>query len=453
MINLAVLGLSADVPLVVGVSGGADSLALLHLLRGTGTPLVVCHFNHRLRLEADAEAAHVAGIAALLGLPFLTDSGDVAAYAARHSLSIEEAARKLRYNFLFRAAREQGAQAVAVAHTADDQVETVLMHFLRGAGLSGLKGMTPLTILSEFDAHIPLVRPMLNLWRHETEAVCREAGLEFVTDPSNADTTYFRNRLRHNLLPLLAGYNPQIKTALWRTSQALQGDFDALTHFVDAMWGAAVREHGPGYIAFDLPVLRNATDGLRRNLIRRAAFMLRPSLRDVDFDALTRAARLGSGDFTGGLYTLTEDETLYLAAYEADLPCAHFPQVEAERPLAEGENDLGGGWALTCERVPAPQLPHADPFSAYMAADLAESPLRVRPVRAGDRFEPLGMPGQTVKLSDLFVNLKIPKRARKKWPLVCAGESIVWVAGLRLAHRWRITEATQQAWKLHLRKV
>lgn len=453
MISLAALGLSADVPLVVGVSGGADSLALLHLLRGTGTPLVVCHFNHRLRPESDAEEAHVAGIATRLKLPFLSHSADVAAHAAQNGLSTEEAARKLRYGFLFWAAREQGAQAVAVAHTADDQAETVLMHFLRGAGLSGLKGMTPLTILPEFDARIPLIRPILHLWRHETEAVCHDAGLEFVTDPSNADTAYFRNRLRHNLLPLLATYNPQIKTALWRTSQALQGDFDTLARFVDAMWGAAVREHGPGYVAFDLPVLRNAPDGVRRNLFRRAAFMLRPSLRDVDFDALTRAARLGSGDFTGGLYTLTEDETLYLAAYEADLPRAHFPQVEAERPLVEGENVLGSGWVLTCERMPAPQSPYADPFTAYITADLAESRLRVRPLRVGERFEPLGMPGQTVKLSDLFVNLKIPKRARKKWPLVCAGESIAWVAGLRLAHRWRITETTQQAWKLHLRKM
>ncbi|MEJ5223279.1 MAG: tRNA lysidine(34) synthetase TilS [Anaerolineales bacterium] len=454
MIDLAALGLNADAPLVVGVSGGADSLALLHLLRETNLPLWVCHFNHRLRPQADAEAAHVAAIAARLGLPFLTNSAEVAAYAAQHSLSIEEAARKLRYTFLFRAARAQGAQAVAVAHTADDQVETVLMHFLRGAGLSGLKGMTPRTILPEFDAEIPLVRPILHLWRHETEAICHAAGLDFVTDPSNADTTYFRNRLRHELLPLLAAYNPQIKSALWRTSQALQGDFDALTRFVDALWGAAVREHGPGYVAFDLPVLRNAPDGMRRNLLRRAAFLLRPTLRDVDFDALSRAARLHSGDFTGGLYTLAEDETFYLAAYEADLPRAHFPQVEGERPLTEGENALSSGWVLTCERTPVPQPPiSGDPFTAYLAADLAEAGLRVRPFRPGDRFEPLGMPGQTVKLSDLFVNLKIPKRARARWPLVCVGESIAWVAGLRLAHPWRITETTRQAWKLYLRKV
>lgn len=453
MIDLAPFGLKADSPLAVGVSGGADSLALLHLLRGTGHPLLVCHFNHRLRPEADSEAAHVQSLAAGMGLPFLSDAADVAAHAKAKRLSTEEAARKLRYRFLFRVARTHGAQAVAVAHTADDQVETVLMHFLRGAGLGGLKGMTPLTILPEFDAQIALIRPILHLWRRETEAICRDAGLDFVIDPSNADSAYLRNRLRHELLPLLAGYNPQIKAALWRTSQALQSDFDALTRLVDSLWDAAVREHGPGYVAFDLPTLRSAADGVRGNLIRRAACALRPGLRDVDFDALRRASTLRAGDFTGRLYTLVEGDTFYLAAYEAELPTAHFPQVDEERALVEGANDLGGGWILTCERAPAPGSLVTDPFSAYLAVNLTATPLRVRPFCAGDRLEPLGMPGKTVKISDVFINLKIPKRVRKKWPLVCAGDVVAWAPGLRMSEAFAVRGAAQTALKLRLVKL
>lgn len=453
MIDLSHLGLPPNARLAVGVSGGADSLALLTLLHQSGYPLLVCHFNHRLRPEADFEAAHVQATAANMGLPFITESEDVAVYAHQNGLSIEEAARKLRYHFLFRAARTHHAQAVAVAHTADDQVETVLMHFLRGAGLSGLKGMTARTILPEFDPTLPLIRPLLHLWRSDTEAICRQHGLSFVSDPSNTDTTYFRNRLRHQLLPLLSQYNPQVKAAILRTAHALQGDFDALAGLLDSLWAQAVHESGPGYVAFNLPVLRNAAPGVRRNLIRRAAFLLRPTLRDVDFETLQRASSLQSGDFTGGLYTLNEGETFYLADRAANLPLAQFPQVESERDIPPGTTPLAHGWLLTCERVPAPHPPPPDPFTAYLDAHLVESRLRVRPFRPGDRFEPLGMPGKTVKLSDLFVNLKIPKRARQRWPLVCVGDEIAWVAGLRLAHPWRIAENTQYALKLMLRKM
>jgi tRNA(Ile)-lysidine synthase len=164
-------------PVLAGISGGPDSLCLLDVLRAAGYPVIVAHFNHKLRPEADRESASVSGRARTLGLPFVTDSADVRAYAEANSLSLEEAARTLRYRFLFAAARERGAQAVAVGHTADDQVETVLMHFLRGAGLAGLKGMETLTLLPVFDPQIPLVRPLLTLRRADTEDWCRAHGL------------------------------------------------------------------------------------------------------------------------------------------------------------------------------------------------------------------------------------------------------------------------------------
>ena len=151
-------------------------------------------------------------------LPFVSESADVRGYAEEHKLSLEEAARMLRYRFLFAQARAHRAGAVAVGHTADDQVETILMHFLRGAGLAGLKGMAGRTLLPEFDREIPLVRPILHLWRHETEAYCREHDLQPVHDPSNTDETYFRNRLRHSLIPELEKYNPRFKETLLRTA-------------------------------------------------------------------------------------------------------------------------------------------------------------------------------------------------------------------------------------------
>src|SRR3989304_574736 len=148
-------------PIVVAVSGGPDSLCLMDILRRAGYRLIVAHFNHKLRENSDIEANTVEQMAGRLGPPPIIESGDVRAYADEKKLSIEDAARTLRYRFLFMQARQHAAQAVAVGHTADDQVETVLMHFLRGAGLTGLKGMSYRTILGQFDKQIPVVRPLL----------------------------------------------------------------------------------------------------------------------------------------------------------------------------------------------------------------------------------------------------------------------------------------------------
>lgn len=451
------LGLEPGRMLVVGVSGGPDSLALLHYLHGIPYPLLVASFNHRLRPEAEADVAFVQQVAAELGLPFLTDSADVAAYAETEGLSLEEAARELRYRFLFRAARQAGAQAVAVGHTADDQAETVLMHFLRGAGLSGLKGMPPRILLPIFDAEIPLVRPLLDWTRAETEAYCRKHGLTPRIDATNTDTTYFRNRLRHELLPELERYNPQIRPALAKTSLALQGDYDLLNELVEAAWQKTVSQAGSGFVEFERKQLESLSPALRKNLFRKAAFLLKPGLRDVDFDALERAATLKPVDLAGGLKTIVEGAKLYLTEAESTLPVS-FPQVSEQSSVISGRLELGNGWILNCEQ--STDNPHAgagwslniDHWSAYFDADLTEDKLQVRPVHAGDRFEPLGMPHQTVKLSDLFVNLKIPKRLRKKWPVLSVEDEIAWVVGLRMAEPFKVTEKTRRVLKIEIKK-
>ncbi len=452
-------GLDPALPIVAGVSGGPDSLCLLDVLRRAGYRLIVAHFDHRLRPGSVNEAAAVAALADSLGLDFVTDSADVAAHAASEGLSLEQAARALRYRFLFAAARRQNAQAVAVGHTADDQAETVLMHFLRGAGLAGLKGMTWRTLLPSFDPLIPLVRPLLGMRRAETEAYCREHNLQPLVDPSNTDTAYFRNRLRHELIPLLETYNPRFRQALARTAAALQGDDELLAEVIEAAWQRALHARGEGFVAFDRAALNEMSLPLRRNLFRRAAATLRPGLGEPDFSALARAAALRPADLTGGLRLFIEGPLLYLAACEADLPMADYPQVEGPRPLDEPETDLGHGWVLTLERAarqdePAAEWgPPADPWTAWLDAEAVGAALSVRPRRPGDRFRPLGMGGQAVRLQDFFVNVKLPRRARPRWPLVCAGEDIVWVPGFRPAHPARVTDETRQVLKLRLYRM
>lgn len=469
-INLSPFNFSTFQPILVAVSGGPDSLTLLHLLSASGYPLVCATFNHRLRLEAVDEVAYVRQVAEGLGIVFVTDSADVAAYAEAEGLSMEEAARTLRYRFLFREARKAGAQAVLTGHTADDQAETVLMHFLRGAGLSGLKGMPPRVVLSAFDVEIPLVRPLLGWHRADTEAYCHEHNLSPIHDPTNTDTTYFRNRLRHELLPALESYNPRIRHTLARTALALQGDEALLAELLDAAWQKSVLEQGAGFICFSHAALEGSSVALRRNLFRRAAFTLRPSLRDLDFAALERAASLEAVDLAGGLRLFPEGEKIYLAAYEADLPFAEWPQVSEQFSVSsyqlsaisnqlsvKNEYLLNEGWLLTCESLSLDDTEHwplnTDPYTAWLDADLTGDKLRVRTVRAGDRFQPLSMSGASVKLQDFFVNVKLPKRARAKWPLVCVEDEIAWVAGLRLAHPFRVTEKTRQVLVLQMKRL
>ena len=190
-------GLTKDRPIIAGISGGPDSLCLLSILREAGYRVIVAHFNHKLRSDADADANAVEQAASRMNFASVIESGDVREYASMEKFSLEEAARNMRYRFLMEQARRSKAQAVAVGHTADDQVETVLMHFIRGAGLAGLKGMTYRTILPAFDNEIPIVRPLLDAWREETVVYCASHGLHPRYDPSNDSLDFFRNRIRN----------------------------------------------------------------------------------------------------------------------------------------------------------------------------------------------------------------------------------------------------------------
>ena len=463
-------GLDPARPVLVGVSGGPDSLCLLGILQEAGYAVIVAHFNHQLRPEADLEAAAVSTRADQLGLPFVSDSADVRHYAEKQSISIEEAARTLRYRFLFAAARKHAAQAVAVGHTADDQVETVLMHFLRGAGLPGLKGMEYRTFLPVFDPQIPIVRPLLSLWRSETESYCRTHKLEPHFDASNTDQVYFRNRLRHALIPELEKYNPRFKESVLRTTQALQSDYTALLEVLEEAWKNTLVETGVGWVAFDQPGLAKLSAGLRRNLIRRAAESLRPESRDFGFDVLERAAAFAESststqiDFINGLYLFSEKGKIYLAAYEAVLPFLQWPQVGEQSAISlqlslnrEQILELGNGWSLSVTEQPLEGdswMLNDDNWSAWLDADrLPAGNLVIRPRRPRDVFSPLGMPGQTIKVQDFYINVKIPRRARLQWPLVCAGEQIVWVVGYRIANPLRITEKTKRSLHLEIKRI
>jgi tRNA(Ile)-lysidine synthase len=457
-------GLSHDYPVVAGISGGPDSLCLMSVLRKTGYRVIVAHFNHKLRPDADADANIVEQTAARLNLASVIESGDVRAYADEEKLSIEEAARILRYRFLMEQAHRFKAQAVAVGHTADDQVETVLMHFLRGAGLAGLKGMNYRTIIRVFDPEIPIVRPLLDTWREGTIVYCAANGFRPRHDPSNASLDFFRNRLRHLLIPTLESYNPRFREVIWRTSRSLTGDHEILSAVLDEVWKACTVEENADFITFDEAALANQPVALQRNLVRRAIERLHPDEVDVNYATLERASNFISDhdekrrirvDLTGGVHLLREGALIYVVASKVSLPIERWPQMPDESNTISlkipGQVTLSGGWKLNCERwnIASLALEQAhvnnDPFQAWVDANGISDALELRVRQDGDRFEPLGMDGHEVKISDFFINVKLPQRARDRWPLLCVGEKVVWVPGYRPAHPFRLTESTRQA--------
>lgn len=451
-------GLVKNRLIIVGVSGGPDSLCLMDMLRSAGYSILVAHFDHHLRLESGQDARMVEKTAARLMLGCIIDGTDVRAYADQEKLSLEEAARNLRYRFMFNLARERNAQAVAVGHTADDQVETVLMHFLRGSALNGLKGMSHRSIIKSFDVKIPIVRPLLNMWREETVVYCASNGLRPHYDSSNDSLNFQRNRIRHLLIPNLEGYNPKFREAVLRMSQSLKGDYAFVMETLETAWRETMTAADDETITFDAYLLSQHSIGLQRNLIKQAISTLIPGL-EVSFSILERATNLikdsaqsARVDLKGGIRMFREASHIYICTQDAELPFHIWPQMIGVVALpipVPGQADLAGGWKFNCERWRIPALAkeqverNEDQFQTWLDADTLSASLRLRIRHQGDHFAPLGMDGHLQKLSDFFVNEKMPQRARERWPLLCMGDEIVWVPGYRPAHPYRLTNLTR----------
>ena len=210
-------------PIILGISGGIDSICMLNLFSRFEIPLIIAHFQHGLRESAEGDALFVEKLAKKYSFPFVVRHGKIDEVAKRETLSIEEAARIYRYRFLFDLAEKYSAQSVAVAHNADDQVETVLMHLLRGSGLTGLTGMDQFSIIKSFHLKIPLIRPMLNIWRSEIEEFVNLNSLDYRIDPTNLNKKYSRNKIRHEVLPYLEQSYPGLRKRLLEYVVVIKG--------------------------------------------------------------------------------------------------------------------------------------------------------------------------------------------------------------------------------------
>ena len=452
--------------ILVAVSGGPDSLCLLDVLWRLGYSLVVAHLDHSLRPEAQEEAKAVQELAQRMNFPCILGKEDVAGFANEQGLSIEEAARNLRYRFLFQQAELHNVQAVAVGHSADDQVETVLMHLLRGSGLDGLCGMEFYSLPHAWSKSIPLVRPLLGVWREEILAHVTQHNLQPSLDASNQDTRYYRNRLRQELIPHLEDLNPGARQRIWRMAELLREDSAVLEAQVEATWQVCCQEMGTGFVAFDASRLQIQPLAIQRRLIRRGIARLHHGLQDIDYASVERTldflrlpTRSKQRDLIAGLRLELGQGCLWLADWKADLPGAGWPQLKPGSQFQlhlPGEISLPGGWLLRGEVVPVDAqvyqqaTANPDPFQVWLDLERVELPLLVRARLAGDRFQPLGMNGHSLKLSDFMINRKLPRRARQGWPLVISEEQIACGPGFHPCELAAIQASTANAVHLQL---
>ena len=452
--------LTKQIPIVVGVSGGADSLCLLSLFSRHGFQIIAAHFNHQLRMEAGEDERKVKAIAQALGIECVSEKGDVAGLAQSEHRTVEEAARLLRYRFLFDLASTRGAQAVAVGHTADDQVETVLMHLLRGSGLAGLKGMDYRQVMPAWHDRIPLIRPLLDAWHVDTVAYCDSLGLTPLIDPSNDDLAYQRNRIRHALIPYLEAYNPALRQAIWRSASNLKDDFQWIEQGAALAWDRVILSASATAIQLNRDAFTAEPVSIQRALLRNSLRRLRPSL-DISLDAIERGrefiarpSRSGMADLVGRLVIRRRGNRIEIAPWEEERLDSNAPAVK-DQPVklpVPGKIAMENGWVLEATLCASSENVDwtSGPFQAWLDLDALSLPLTVRRRRPGDRWQPFGLSQGTQKISDFFVNVKLEAGLRSRWPLVCSGDAIAWVPGYRIGHPFRVTEKTRQPVRLTL---
>ena len=415
--------LSKGSRIAVAVSGGADSVCLLYVLRELageyGIELSVAHFNHQLRgAESDEDERAVAGIAARLRLRFYRAGLKVAAIPG----NLEQVARRARQAFFADLRANHGIDRVALGHTRDDQAETVMFRLLRGAGLAGLAGIRPVTASG-------LVRPLIDITRAEVEDFLRSRGIAWREDASNQDLHFARNRIRHGLLPQLArDWNPSLRQSLANMADLAGEEENWWSDYVEGMAGRYL-QCGNGFVEFAIPAVASLPLGLRRRLLRFAVSRVKGDLRGLDYahfaailDLMERVEGHGSMRLPGGIAVRRSFE--WVRIEHAGSGFAGLPSTPLTVP---GIYRIPGGTAIQVEVVaaPPPQPKNVTLRAAELSFDCVPAKLELRGWKTGDQYWPEGQDRRR-KVKEMFQMARIPSWRRASWPIVSHGTQIVW---------------------------
>ena len=436
---------------LVAVSGGADSVALVHLLYALADEyslnLAVAHLNPSLRgAESDRDAGFVADLAGRFNLTLFLEKKDVPALQRHWRLSPEEAARRARYEFYDAVASQNHFTKVALGHHADDNAELILMNLLRGSGPLGLSGISPV----RGDRY---VRPLIGLKRSEIIDYIVQRKIAFVADSSNADTAYRRNKIRHDLIPELEkSYNPAIVDSLNRLGEIMQAEDQWIANAIEPVFDDCVLEKGSNRISLALPQINAVDLAVGRRIIRTAILGVKKDLRRISFvhiDAIVELAQKAQAgvrlDLPEGLRVIKDSETLTIIKMGPEtsvdvVPYRYTLTGEGTTFIAEADT------AIKLVEIGVDEVPdfgEAGNSRAFFDLDRLQFPLVVRNFQPGDRFSPLGLDG-TQKLKKFFCNHKIPARQRQRCPLLLSAGKIIWVAGHRIDNSVRLSARTRR---------
>ena len=439
--------------ILIAVSGGADSLALLYGLHALQTHLNchlhVVHLNHSLREDSAADAEFVHEHAKRLGLPFTGHTVDLHSLNKQWKLSVEAAGRKARYELYESVCAQTGATKVALGHHQDDSAETVLMNLIRGAGSNGLKGIEPVR-----DGKF--VRPLLQFNRTEIETYLTKIDVVPRHDPTNKDTQFLRNRIRHELIPLLEQkYNPNIKTGLYRTAEIISAEsayIDEITF--EAYEACKLRVPQSKDIMLDRTRFLHNHTVLQRRLIRHSIAESIGHISDFSFDHYTAILTIINGDKPNAAITLPNGLNFRRAyqqlifestpAHPQDYNC--LLNIPGDTYISELDVEI---------QADLYDIPQGDistvPDGTYEAIfdfDTIQLPLTVRNRQKGDRFQPYGMEG-TKKIKDYLMDVKVPLSERDRIPMVISGNDIIWVIGFTTHEKYKILHQTQRVLQLN----
>lgn len=474
--------LEQDLTLIVAVSGGPDSICLLHALHTYTEDLMsihvndpvqvnkgkfklqVAHLHHGQRKEGDEDAIFVQKFADNFNLNILVGYADVPQLANEERLSIEAAGRVARYRFFSQLAEELNASAVATGHHADDQAETVLLRAFRGAGLRGLRGIPALGPMPESGGTVTVIRPLLGVTRTQIEAYLAYYDLPSRTDATNLDLSLQRNRIRHELLPLAESISPGARNGLLRIAQDVGEDEEALQAWTAQAWEACCWMEGDR-VVIHLDALPEPA-AIRRRLLRRAIETLRPEtglgFPEVTIRWLLTLCVPGAGS---GVHVLAEGLEAFREIDQAQGQTRLILLVRQKKEVNNHEHEfnvevnLSGTTELhflniqLVAEVIAPGVvgtyPPREAWEAVLDADALAVPCFIRSWLPGDQIRVLGS-GGTRKLQDLFTDAKTPASDRRRWPILCDGEKIVWVPGLALHNGVKVTPDTRRILRVRL---
>ena len=445
---------------LAAVSGGGDSVALLHLLaelaeRNMVALAGVAHFNHRLRPPAsDEDERFCRDLATRFGLPFVVESADVAKMARSERISVEHAGHRVRHAFFGRAAGRLGACRVALGHTLDDQAETYLLRLLRGAGAAGFSAIRPRVGL--------VVRPLLRVSRAELRAYLASQQASFREDASNLDRRVPRNRIRHDLIPSLRAYSPRVVEVLAREAEIARADEEWLARAANEL-GASLVQSTKGGVEVDAAGLAALHPALGRRVARDA--LVRVSGCAVGFDHIERLRRLAEDAPTRVDFPRCRAERLKRVirltaragrgAVARVEPFAYRLEVPGEVSVPEAGVTISAeptGPGLFRPLTISRPRTAGQYVSERVVAVAAAGPFAVRNWQPGDRFRPLGLQGHRKKLQDLFVDRKVSRAERARIPLVLdTQDRIVWVVGQGVSEDFRVTRGAASVLVLKVR--